>query len=96
VFVHIDWAHKHGPHAGVGPFEKSRALSMLIQSRRRFLTNAAFAGVARFGEFGAWGMALAAAPPPEIGGIDQDQLEHDYHRTHGLALPQRLKRDLKA
>jgi NitT/TauT family transport system substrate-binding protein len=41
-------------------------VSMPIQSRRRFLTNAAFAGAASLGEFGAWGKALAAEPPPEI------------------------------
>jgi hypothetical protein len=39
---------------------------MLIQSRRRFLTNAAMAGAAGLGGFGAWGKALAAEPPPEI------------------------------
>jgi NitT/TauT family transport system substrate-binding protein len=39
---------------------------MLIQSRRRFLTNAAFAGAAGLGGFGAWGKALAAEPPPEV------------------------------
>jgi len=39
---------------------------MPIQSRRRFLTNAAFAGAAGLGGFGAWGKALAAEPPPEI------------------------------
>lgn len=39
---------------------------MPIQSRRRFLTNAALAGVAGLGGFGAWGKALAAEPPPEI------------------------------
>jgi hypothetical protein len=38
----------------------------IVQSRRRFLTNAAFAGAAGFGGFGAWGKALAAEPPPEI------------------------------
>jgi hypothetical protein len=69
---------------------------MLIQSRRRFLTNAALASAAGFGGFGAWGKALAAEPPPEIGGIDQDEPEHAHHRAHGLTLPQRLKRDLKA
>jgi len=36
----------------------------IMQSRRRFLTNAAFAGAAGLG--GTWGKALAAAPPPEI------------------------------
>jgi NitT/TauT family transport system substrate-binding protein len=39
---------------------------MLIQSRRRFLTNAAFAGAAGLGGFGVWGKALAAEPAPEI------------------------------
>jgi NitT/TauT family transport system substrate-binding protein len=39
---------------------------MPIQSRRRFLTNAAFAGAAGLGGFGVWGKALAAEPPPEI------------------------------
>src|SRR5262245_10756227 len=38
---------------------------MPIQSRRRFLTNAAFAGAAGLGGFGVWGKALAE-PPPEI------------------------------
>jgi NitT/TauT family transport system substrate-binding protein len=38
----------------------------IVQSRRRFLTNAAFAGAAGLGGFGAWGKALAAEPPPEI------------------------------
>jgi NitT/TauT family transport system substrate-binding protein len=37
-----------------------------IQSRRRFLTNAAMASAASLGGFGAWGKALAAEPPPEI------------------------------
>jgi NitT/TauT family transport system substrate-binding protein len=39
---------------------------MPIQSRRRFLTNAALAGAAGLGGFGVWGKALAAEPPPEI------------------------------
>jgi NitT/TauT family transport system substrate-binding protein len=39
---------------------------MPLQSRRRFLTNAALAGAAGFGGFGIWGKALAAEPPPEI------------------------------
>jgi NitT/TauT family transport system substrate-binding protein len=38
----------------------------VVQSRRRFLTNAALAGAAGLGGFGAWGRALAAEPPPEI------------------------------
>ena len=38
----------------------------IVQSRRRFLTNAALAGAAGLGGFGAWGKALAAEPPPEI------------------------------
>src|ERR1700751_3052635 len=37
-----------------------------MQSRRRFLTNAALAGGAGLGGFGAWGKAFAAEPPPEI------------------------------
>ena len=61
---------------------------MPIESRRRFLTNAALAGAAGFGGLGIWGKALAAEPPPEIGGIDQDQPEQAHHRAHGLALPQ--------
>jgi NitT/TauT family transport system substrate-binding protein len=39
---------------------------MPIQSRRRFLTNAALAGAASLGGFGTWGKAQAAEPPPEI------------------------------
>jgi NitT/TauT family transport system substrate-binding protein len=38
----------------------------IVKSRRRFLTNAALAGAAGLGGFGAWGKALAAEPPPEI------------------------------
>jgi NitT/TauT family transport system substrate-binding protein len=38
----------------------------IVHSRRRFLTNAAFAGAAGLGGYGAWGKALAAEPPPEI------------------------------
>jgi NitT/TauT family transport system substrate-binding protein len=38
----------------------------IVQSRRRFLTNVAFAGAAGFGGFGTWGKALAAETPPEI------------------------------
>jgi NitT/TauT family transport system substrate-binding protein len=38
----------------------------IVQSRRRFLTNATFAGAAGLGGFGIWGKALAAEPPPEI------------------------------
>src|SRR5215831_12074983 len=34
----------------------------IVQSRRRFLTNAALAGAADLGGFGAWGKALAAKP----------------------------------
>src|SRR6516165_9565194 len=37
----------------------------IVQSRRRFLTNAAFAGAAGLSGF-SWGKALAAEPPPEI------------------------------
>jgi NitT/TauT family transport system substrate-binding protein len=36
------------------------------QTRRRFLNNAALAGAAGLGGFGAWSKALAAEPPPEI------------------------------
>src|SRR6516225_989291 len=43
-----------------------RRCSMPIESRRRFLTNAALAGAAGFGGLGIWGKALAAEPPPEI------------------------------
>jgi NitT/TauT family transport system substrate-binding protein len=39
---------------------------MPIRSRRRFLTNAAFAGAAGLGGFSAWSKALAGEPPPEI------------------------------
>jgi hypothetical protein len=39
---------------------------MPLQSRRRFLTNAALAGAAGLGGLGAWGKPLAAEPPPEI------------------------------
>ena len=39
---------------------------MPIQSRRRFLTNAALAGATGLGGFGIWGKALAAEPPPEV------------------------------
>jgi NitT/TauT family transport system substrate-binding protein len=42
---------------------------MPIQSRRRFLTNAAFAGAAGLSGFGAWGKSLAAETPPEITAI---------------------------
>ncbi len=38
----------------------------MMHSRRRFLTNAALAGAAGLGGFGAWGKAFAAEPPPEI------------------------------
>jgi NitT/TauT family transport system substrate-binding protein len=38
----------------------------IVQSRRRFLTNAALAGAAGLDGFGAWDKALAAEPPPEI------------------------------
>ena len=38
----------------------------IVQSRRRFLTNAAFTGAAGLGGFGVWGKSLAAEPPPEI------------------------------
>ena len=39
---------------------------MRIHTRRRFLTNAAFAGAAGLSGFGIWGKALTAEPPPEI------------------------------
>ena len=39
---------------------------MQIQSCRRFLAKAAFAGAAGFGGFGAWSKVPAAEPPPEI------------------------------
>jgi NitT/TauT family transport system substrate-binding protein len=38
----------------------------IVLSRRRFLTNAGFAGAAGLSGFGAWGKALAAEPPPEV------------------------------
>src|ERR1700756_3268152 len=38
----------------------------IMQSRRRFLTNAALAGAAGLSGFGARDKALAAEPPPEI------------------------------
>jgi NitT/TauT family transport system substrate-binding protein len=38
----------------------------IVQSRRRFLANAAFASAAGLGGFGVWGKSLAAEPPPEI------------------------------
>ena len=38
----------------------------IVQSRRRFLTNAAFAGAAGLGGFGPWGKVFAVEPPPEI------------------------------
>jgi len=38
---------------------------VLIQSRRQFLTNAAFAGAAGLSGFSIWGKALAAEPSPE-------------------------------
>jgi len=39
---------------------------MQFHSRRRFLTNVAFAGAAGLGGFGTWGKSQAAEPPPEI------------------------------
>jgi NitT/TauT family transport system substrate-binding protein len=39
---------------------------MSIQSRRRFLSNAALAGAAGLGGFGTWRKALAAEGPPEV------------------------------
>ena len=38
----------------------------IMQSRRRFLTNAALAAGAGLSGFGSWGKALAAESPPEI------------------------------
>jgi NitT/TauT family transport system substrate-binding protein len=49
----------------IQPFGLGRCC-MPIQNRRRFLTNAALAGAAGLGGFGAWGKAFAAEPPPEI------------------------------
>jgi NitT/TauT family transport system substrate-binding protein len=49
----------------IQPFGSGRC-SMPIQSRRRFLANAAFSGAAGLGGFSAWGKAFAAEPPPEI------------------------------
>ena len=51
----------------------------ILQSRRRFVTNAAFAGAAGFGALGALnrgggGKSFAAEPPPEISTI---RLERD-------------------
>jgi NitT/TauT family transport system substrate-binding protein len=37
-----------------------------IESRRQFLTNAAFAGAAGLSGFSIWGKSLAAEPPPEV------------------------------
>jgi hypothetical protein len=54
---------------------------MPIQSRRRFLTNAALAGAAGLGGFGAWGEALAAEPPPEISTIRFEKRPCNLHRT---------------
>ena len=42
---------------------------MPTQSRRQFLTNAAFAGAAGLSGSGAWVKSLAAEPPPEITSI---------------------------
>jgi hypothetical protein len=54
---------------------------MPTQRRRRFLTNAAFAGAAGVSEFGAWGKLLAAQPPPEITKIRCEKEPHKLHRT---------------
>jgi hypothetical protein len=51
----------------------------IVQSRRGFLTNAAFAGAAGLGGFGAWGKALAAEPPPEITTIRFEKDPWDLH-----------------
>src|SRR5215472_8393996 len=48
----------------IQPFGSGRC-SVPTQSRRRFLTNAAFAGAAGLGGFGTSGKSLAAEPPPE-------------------------------
>jgi hypothetical protein len=49
----------------IQPFGSGRC-SMSSQSRRRFLTHAAFAGAAGLGGFLASGKSLAAEPPPEV------------------------------
>ena len=51
----------------------------IMQSRRRFVSNAAVAGAAGFGAFGALsrgggGTSLAAEPPPEISTIRLEKL----------------------
>jgi len=47
----------------------------ITQSRRRFLTNAAFAGAAGLSGFGAWRKALAADSPSEITTIRQVEVD---------------------
>jgi NitT/TauT family transport system substrate-binding protein len=61
---------------------------MPIQSRRRFLTNAVFAGAAGLGGFGVWGKALAAEPPPEI-----TTIRFERERTTCIA-PEAVAQDL--
>ena len=60
----------------------------IMQSRRRFVTNAAVAGAAGFGALGALsrgggGTSLAAEPPPEISTI---RLEKAAGRLPGAAV----------
>jgi NitT/TauT family transport system substrate-binding protein len=50
----------------IQPFGSGRCSMPIVQSRRRFLTNAAVAGAAGLGGFDIWGKARAAEPPPEI------------------------------
>jgi hypothetical protein len=61
------------------------------QSRRRSLTNAAFAGASSFGGVGPWGKALAAEPPPEITSPNKLIARHTDWR-----FLDELKRELKA
>src|SRR5262252_9906658 len=63
---------------------------MPIQSRRRFLTDAAVAGAAGFGGFDTWGRALAAEPPPEITTI---RLEKDLVTCIAPQAAEELLRD---
>src|SRR6516165_2682149 len=64
-FIRTAWNGQRARDIVIQPFGSGRC-SMPIQSRRRFLSNAALAGAAGLGGFGAWGKALAAEPPPEI------------------------------
>src|SRR5215472_11743319 len=59
----------------------------IVPSRRRCLTNAAFAGAAGLGRFGAWGKALAAEPPPEITTIR-------FERDTGLCIAPQVVQEL--